>query len=1556
MACYFLKIDKNGQIRQSPVHTQVIQYLDRQIANNAPISGTEVQSILVDAGIMGMFVSKVNMSAGNDALQELVELNAILQFNYGVQGSAIKLTPVESRKGLDIIAQIDENVLNQAQPVVAPVFASEKYSYDFALEQKIRSEGWINPVIQYSGSSKIPVVGDPRATQKIPNELANKTKPVFSQTLLDIAIEESKMTKEKVTSILARLEQDNKDSRVDLPDTSRVSVEDISAQIKKMKTAFENAGIPIQIDIDTDLESKGRVINENGKILTIKLNPLKMTEDTHIHEFAHILVDLLGEDNPVIVRAINEVKNSNLYNLVKEKYPELNEQQLNAEVLVTAIGLAGAKFNRKNPNKLQALVNRILRALTKLFNVESTPTAVEELAQTLLQGRFDKSQFKGTISFLMADSKNIVSNKRQKFDEVLQDARISVQKAIDKVNRKGESADPKVVARLELLENRLKTATKIEDFVDFVDYAYGLAKRAGNLIDDILEQYSEDPAALSTAQRLEMMNRLHKVSEFTSDFFGDLDPDKSLMIRLGKLVDYKIERLEGSADIENDPEFQKLNSLEQKITKANKKMLRVAEDYKVTGIPILADLLMEYNSPEIDDQITSAVNNIKTNNRLIAIERDDEYFKIKDKESKREFDKDKDKNRDLAQKALIDLNIKQLENKRINRETLIRELTEAQKDKSTFSYLLDPLIYSSEVGLQMFASMLKDKMYQANDDTRLDITRVSEAFLAYQKVKGAGFDVNKFNESVLETHRYRVFNPETGKVESMNILTFVQPYDVTAYKKAEQEMYDSLDKKYNKPGKDETEDLAKWVKSDNAKKYYKEQAAWYADNSEPSEMAKGDLQKLLKDKAATKALLEEAKAANKAELAAHYEMEFKLINSMISKIYDPVYKQFKYTAVRPNSKYANPKYTALQQDTASFNYYTALLDLYKERQKLLGKGSNQIKNSWDNFSYMAPPIRSTGLEKVQKDGAWQAGRDAIKNSFEILSTDVNYGDLINANGENSSKMVPIFYTNAIDESLVSRDLASTIVQFSGMANIFKRKSEINSAVVMMRDVIKDRKPLEVTSANIPIINRIGKRLGFTKHETKEGVSNSFKHLNEWIDTIFYGEKDIKSSLNIFGREISSAKLANKLASFTALNTLALNLLQSTNQFLIDNVRLTEEAVANQFMTKSNLAYAKKMYYFSANGGLGSLKDFDSFSPNSKVVQAIQYFDALGESMNIANTRQTGPRALRMLNDIPMGLQKIAEHETAVTRMFGILDNYRGKLLDKDGNVIKNEEGEDANLWDVFVKNEKTGLFEIDPKVVNVKKIQVINRISGLTKKTNQIKTDFDNAMIQRRAGGKLIMLFRRYFIPNLRRNYGHNGLRGGIHRDLELGTISEGMYSTFVRYMRQSLSKQGGRASFASSYKMMEDFEKQNMKRLAVQMAFFILCSLVIMALAGDDDEEESYMDSFLMYQALRMDSELTQFVNPSEFLKLVVSPTATARPLQRAIDLVHQIWVTGTGYITGDTEGSYYQHASGIHEKGDSKLLASLAKISPFIGGIEKSMDPETAANWFDLGAGSTK
>jgi hypothetical protein len=320
----------------------------------------------------------------------------------------------------------------------------------------------------------------------------------------------------------------------------------------------------------------------------------------------------------------------------------------------------------------------------------------------------------------------------------------------------------------------------------------------------------------------------------------------------------------------------------------------------------------------------------------------------------------------------------------------------------------------------------------------------------------------------------------------------------------------------------------------------------------------------------------------------------------------------------------------------------------------------------------------------------------------------------------------------------------------------------------------------------------------------------------------------------------------------------------------------------------------------------------------------------------------------------MALQTIAEHETAVTRMLALMDSYRGKLKDKDGKVIKNEKGEDANLWDVFIKDEKTGRYSIDPRVANFNRSRFMSKISGINKRTNQVKTKFDDAILQRRWYGKLIMLFRRYFIPSLRKHYGHNGLRGGIHRDLELGTISEGTMETLWRFVKETWKNHGNGVKV---YKMMTDMEKQNMRRSAISIAFWTLCALIVMALSDDDDDDDSYAEQFLIYQALRMQTELTQFVRPVEFLKTANSPTATVRPVTKAIELIDMVAFKAIPSIfTGDTEGLYYQRKSGLHEKGDSKLLAKFQDLVPILGGINKSADPKTAAKWFDLPATSTK
>jgi hypothetical protein len=403
--------------------------------------------------------------------------------------------------------------------------------------------------------------------------------------------------------------------------------------------------------------------------------------------------------------------------------------------------------------------------------------------------------------------------------------------------------------------------------------------------------------------------------------------------------------------------------------------------------------------------------------------------------------------------------------------------------------------------------------------------------------------------------------------------------------------------------------------------------------------------------------------------------------------------------------------------------------------------------------------------------------------------------------------------------------------------------------------------------------------------------------------------------------------------------------------------LIEEGVAGQFFGKADLAWAKSQFHLSLQG-VGQLKDFEAFVPKSKIGQAILYFDALSDVTSSIYKDKSGPKALRAVRDTPMMLQSIAENETALTRMLALMKSYEGKIVDTNGQVILNEEGKPANLWDVFIVDEKTGRYSIDSRVKDANKlrIQLRNRISGLTKKTNQVKNKFDDAMLQRRWYGKLIMLFRRYFVPSLRRYYGHGSvsrLGGGLHRDLELGTVSEGIIHSTFRFLKEGFQKKG---SFGGVYKQLEDFEKQNVKRFGVQVGFVITCLAILSALQDDDDDDESFSEQFAIYQALRMQSELTQFVRPKEFIKMAESPTATIRTVGRATDLIDQMMIQAGGLITGDTEGMYYERRSGSHLKGDNKLLAKLEDLIPILNGISRSRNPEEASKWFNLGAGSGK
>ena len=357
-----------------------------------------------------------------------------------------------------------------------------------------------------------------------------------------------------------------------------------------------------------------------------------------------------------------------------------------------------------------------------------------------------------------------------------------------------------------------------------------------------------------------------------------------------------------------------------------------------------------------------------------------------------------------------------------------------------------------------------------------------------------------------------------------------------------------------------------------------------------------------------------------------------------------------------------------------------------------------------------------------------------------------------------------------------------------------------------------------------------------------------------------------------------------------------------------------------------------------------------------MLQAAELLDAFSESIDDDGSKVSGNRLKKFASmDTLFSFQNAAEHETAITRMLALARNYKGKLKDKNGKVLLNEKGNPADLYDMLIKDSK-GMLILDPKVANVTLMDVRNTLAGIQKKTNQLKGPIDRSMAERRSIGKLVTLFRRFLAPGFRRSWGHGGLgnMSYLHIDTETGALTEGVYWTTFKYLRDQMK---GLISTQPTnvWNLLTPSEKANVKRGGTQavamLTALILGNLLIGAAADEDDEDASAMYIFWAYQARRLQTELGAFLNPKEAYNILKSPSAAARPLMNLYDLTTQIAFKELPYALGADsleKDIYYQRKAGRYDKGDRKVIAKFEKILPLWSGINK--DAEQAIKWFDL------
>jgi len=114
--------------------------------------------------------------------------------------------------------------------------------------------------------------------------------------------------------------------------------------VAKLKASMPN----IKVVFDENLKAAGKWSPTNK---TITINPYHAGLDTPIHEYGHVLIDAIGYNNKVIQAAIKQLKTSPLWAETKERYKELDEENLGKEVLAEAIGREGAGIFDKESDK-----------------------------------------------------------------------------------------------------------------------------------------------------------------------------------------------------------------------------------------------------------------------------------------------------------------------------------------------------------------------------------------------------------------------------------------------------------------------------------------------------------------------------------------------------------------------------------------------------------------------------------------------------------------------------------------------------------------------------------------------------------------------------------------------------------------------------------------------------------------------------------------------------------------------------------------------------------------------------------------------------------------------------------------------------------------------------------------------------------------------------------------------------------------------------------------------------------------------------------------------------
>lgn len=1308
--------------------------------------------------------------------------------------------------------------------------------------------------------------------------------------------------------------------------------------VRKMEEAFAAAGVAVTTRLDPTATEA--YIERQGDTNVIIL-PMDAFSNADIyHEFGHLYLDLLGYDHPAVQAAIAELRDTPLWQEIAGKYPELAhpEVYLDSSLYETAEEYEAALDNARRTFHKEVVAHAIEK---HALQNEQAPTQglvywLREIIRQLAQKLGIKTSASKLLARELLRRQFVLNNQRLFVDQRYYRRRSSVNRA-DTFWQEAEESRQNLDQKMRVYNAKLTEATSNEQVRQWTTEL----KSTLNSLENMILEKKEVGVVITLADRIK--DDVTNAYSILEQIELSINKNPNYYPNPGE-IEYVSDVIEGYMEMS-----QELLAYIRQVNDAaiNNEQDQVFPDY-------------------LQDDLQRAVNRLDSIERM----REAQVYRIisrellpqakqralyrKRNEWRREF-KERNLNNAKYKKGLLGVDFKKLDddaNAYANEQTALMTEEELSEQAQVFiDHIMDTSDHDlNKLQIELTApNMITEPMVaglyniitQAHDRVRLetiDRQRVLKALNdEFVKVYGRQ-DMRQ---------RYSYMMSDDGR------------YYVTQYRHEWYEEHQRLTREIGKAraAKRKTttkeEYLAAKKKHQQAIDAFK---AWKAANVVEMKMTE-DGTMLTPAEAKARGLedadLDTVEMPTRQWVNDKYTAIMNMPEGDIRRrIYEEVMRQ---TIDDDKSMRIGAKLVRRTRGLAPGAEFIRTPTVRATTQELIWRGdfADTIRSKvrafvpWkievDEMDFHGHATETTATEDPDTGEITEESLNNLSPNENADNEDITF--VLTDIGKNQKKWVPVYFRGELERTEERSFDVLGMTLLNGWMTSNKRHMEAAEPLAkMFMEVQVNRKQVQYDRNGkrmIDSIRRMYNKQNPDDQQVREeflgrgGDTNTYDLMKSLVDSHLYGEKKIDNE--------KVAKVADGIASYASNLALMMNHYSITASLYQGTVLNWIETTAGLHLNRQGLLKGYSRYWKDFGNIVG---DFGRSTPQSKVNLIMEYFDGY-QNWSPFRYHHQNEVANEILNgNIAHSVRNGAESHMQATIAMGMLAGWRG--YDKDGKVILNDKGEEADLYDLI--DTSSGKVVLDERIATVtlsnawqgRQIPVSEFHHTATQYIQSVFTHVQGnySTVHREKAkrvwyGRMLMSMRGWLGPGF--DYRFKGMsRKNLQgkkttRDLFdpfMSTEREGSYTTFVRFVAGVIRdlKAERMMAVTKGLALMSPEERANMQRVLLDFATIALTlsAVYILKNLGDDDEE--YADSgFIMYLAYlnrRLYSETATWnvMMPFEAAKVIGSPAVSVGSMTKVLKFSHQL-------LTAPFE-RYEQGA----RSGDSKLMKYFIDMIPGI------------------------